>query len=115
MGSISCGGVGVWSVTHRQRVRSRDDTQVGSRAEERPESQENLYKKKKGYIYMASSQRLEGMGKMGEQSARGQGQLMQTPEGSGRPRKTTLRHVHSILQAWGGIQRQKRGQICIFE
>lgn len=84
-----------------QRVRGRDDTQVRSRAEERPESQENLYgeKKKGGYIYMASSQRLEGMGKTGEQSARGQDQLMQTPEGSGRPRKTTLRRVHSILQA----------------
>ena len=54
MGSISCGGVGVWSVTHRQRVRSRDDTQVGSRAEERPESQENLYKKIRKLIRKAN-------------------------------------------------------------
>ena len=64
---------------------------------------------------MASSQRLEGMGKTGEQSQPGGRPLMQTPEGSGRSRKATLRHLHSILQAWGGIQRQKRGQICIFE
>ena len=66
-------------------------------------------------MYMASSQRLEGMGKTGEQSQPGGRPLMQTPEGSGRSRKATLRHLHSILQAWGGIQRQKRGQICIFE
>lgn len=114
MDSIGWGGV--WSVTHGQKVRGRDDTQVGGRAEARPVTRKPLWgKKRKGYIYMASSQRLEGMGKTGEQSQPGGRPLMQTPEGSGRSRKATLRHLHSILQAWGGIQRQKRGQICIFE
>lgn len=45
MGSIGWGGV--WSVTHAQRVRGRDNTQVGGRTEERPESQEDLYGEEK--------------------------------------------------------------------
>lgn len=73
MGSISCGGVGVWSVTHRQRVRSRDDTQVGSRAEERPESQENLYKKKKGIYLYGKQPETRGDGEDGRAVSQGAG------------------------------------------
>lgn len=39
-------------MTHGQKVRGRDDTQVGGRAEARPESQENLYVEKKKGIYV---------------------------------------------------------------
>lgn len=56
------------------------------------------------------------MGKGGRaKSARGQGQLMQVPEDSGRSWKATLRHLQSILQAWGGMQRKKRSQIWVSE
>ena len=52
MGSIGWGGV--WSVSHGQRVRGRDDTHMGQSGGKARVTRKPLWGKK-GYIYMAHS------------------------------------------------------------